>query len=150
MHKRLLLAALGGIAVLGLVFYGGIKYGARPSRSSAGGNFAMLQGGRQGQFFSTGGQTGGTRRGGMGGVVAGEVIAKDDKSITVKLPDGGSKIVFFSESTKVAKSVEGTLDDVAVGKQVIVGGPANADGSVTAETLQIRPAGAMMATSSGR
>lgn len=80
-----------------------------------------------------------SRNGGMGGMVTGSVIAKDDQSITVKLFDGGSKIVFVGASTQVMKSVQGDISDVSVGQSVSVTGSQNQDGSVTARSLDIRP-----------
>jgi len=94
------------------------------------GNFRNRAGGQQGNGF-----------------VNGEIIAKDDpakdgagKSITVKSNDGSSKIVFFSSTTKIMKSVDGSPGDLAIGKQVSVNGAANQDGSVTAQTIQLRQA----------
>ena len=78
------------------------------------------------------------RGGANSGMAVGETIAKDDKSITLKLRDGGSKIVFYSASTQWQKMAEASQYDFAVGKQVIASGTANSDGSVTAQMIQLR------------
>lgn len=128
------------VAVIGLAvgFYAGIQYGKGGSQPASQGSQIMRQSfGGNGQ-----GSASGTRRSGVqmgGGFVGGEVIGKDDKSITVKLRDGGSKIVFYSGSTTVSKSVSGTVGDVSTGTQVVIDGTANSDGSVTAKNIQIRP-----------
>jgi hypothetical protein len=77
-------------------------------------------------------------RGGNGGI-SGQVISKDSGSITVKNQDGSSKIVIINSSTGINKYAAGTLMDINIGESVIVGGTANSDGSVTAQTIQIRP-----------
>ncbi len=129
MNKKIGLVVLG-IIVLSTVFFAGDVYGKSkiPARGQGNQTFA----------FNTQGR--GMRNvGGMGGFIGGEVISKDDKSITVKLQDGGSKIIFLSTGTKVSKQITGTVSDLAVGTEVSVTGAANADGSVNAETVQIRP-----------
>ena len=87
------------------------------------------------------GGAGGFNRGGMGGAgaVTGTVLSKDATSITVQGRDGSSKIVLYATSTQFAKSTSGTIDDVPVGAQVVVVGKTNSDGSVTAQSVQIRP-----------
>ena len=55
------------------------------------------------------------------------------------MQDGGSKIVFFSNSTEISKMTDGLIDDIEIGKQVMVGGDQNSDGSYTAETIQLSP-----------
>jgi len=97
---------------------------------------------RQQRLQELGGNVGGARlRQGFGGqgLATGEIISKDDKSVTVKLRDGGSKIVFLSGSIEVTKSVSGTLVDLEVGKNISVNGTANSDGSITAQSIQLRP-----------
>lgn len=71
-------------------------------------------------------------------MIDGEILSKDDNSITVKLKDGGSKIIIFSNSTNVLKSTQVTLNDINVGDNVIISGKANSDGSVIADSIQIR------------
>ena len=63
----------------------------------------------------------------------------DDKSITVKLNNGSSKIVLLTDTMKVTKSDTGVKADLKVGEKVAVFGQGNSDGSVTAETIQLNP-----------
>jgi hypothetical protein len=115
-------------------FYGGMKYEqglAVAQRSQmarqfgANGNISSVPGGRVG-----GGQ----------GFTNGQIIAKDDKSITVKLRDGGSKIIFFSDTTKIAKTADGSSADLQIGENATVAGNSNSDGSITASSIQLQPA----------
>lgn len=73
----------------------------------------------------------------MGGGMVGEIIAKDDTSITIKLADGGSKIVIILSSTNVNKTTGGSKDDLKIGEQVMVVGRANSDGSINAQSVQL-------------
>mgnify|MGYP001605574745 CR=1 FL=1 len=139
MAKKLLPIVIAvAIIVGGGAFYGGMKYGQSKTPNlqnltpeqrqqriqQMGGAGVGFQGGR------TGNRTG-------NGFASGEILSKDDKSITIKLQDGGSKIIFFSDSAKITKPAEGTSSDLEVGKTVLVGGKQNSDGSFTAETIQL-------------
>ena len=129
MNKLFLSVLATALIIGGAAFYGGMRYGSAQAASQrAPGGFA-------------GAGLRGSRGNGRaaGDFAAGEVIGKDDKSITVKLRDGGSKIIFFSDATEVAKTVSGTIADVEIGKTVMANGKANADGSVTAQSIQVRP-----------
>lgn len=136
------------LLVSGASFYGGTKYqqGKMPSRSGdlAFGGAGQFRGGAGGGMGGGAGFAGG--RGGVGGgMLNGDILSKDDKSITLKLRDGGSKIVFFSPTTRIGKTTDGVIADLEVGKQITVTGATNTDGSVTAQMIQIRalmPAGA--------
>jgi len=133
MSKKILLVIVAIVLVIGSgAFYGGMKYGQNNRLSS----FS-----RQG--FP--GQAGTNLRGNQvngSSFVSGEIVAKDDKSITMKLGaanQGGSKIIFLSDSTEINKFVAGNLNDLAVGQEVTVTGITNQDNSVTAKSIQIRP-----------
>lgn len=115
-------------------FCAGTQYSSNQKRG-----FANIPGDFQGQRI-------GNRQNGNGqngGFANGEVISKDDKSLTVKLRDGGSKIIFISEKTTVGKMSTGSISDVAQGANITVMGTANADGSISAQTVQLRD-GAIM------
>ena len=154
MVKKILPIIIAVVVIGAGAFYGGMKYGqSNPSTNSgqnAGMGFANLTPEQRQERLQ---QMGGTAAGGGqrrtqagGGFVSGEIISKDDpaedgagKSITVKLPDGSSKIIFYSGSTEISKSVSGTSNDLETGKTITVNGTANSDGSVTAQSIQIRP-----------
>lgn len=122
-------------------FYAGAQYGQNKTTSSTqgGNNFANMTPAERQARMANGG-FGGQRgtRGNGGGITAGEILSKDDTSITVKLSDGGSKIVFITGSTSVTKTVTGSLADLMVGGQVAAMGTANPDGSISAQSIQIR------------
>jgi len=147
--KKLLPIIIAIIIVGGGAFYGGMKYAQ--SKSSQG----LTQGGledmrnlsaeeRQARFEQMGlaGMIGtrGARSGDEtgSGFVNGEIISKDESSVTIKIQDGGSRIVFYSDSAEVSKFTSGTPDDLEIGKSVTVNGKVNEDGSITAQSIQLR------------
>lgn len=152
MNKLIVIVIATAVVVGGGAFFGGMKYAEskNPRSRVSQADFQNLQNlspeerqqGLQELNANAGagfrGGSGGGQRGIGGGFTAGEIIAKDDKSVTVKLQDGGSKIVFLSDSTEITKSAEGTLGDLEVGKNISVNGTANSDGSVTAQSIQLR------------
>ncbi len=126
------------ILIGGGAFYGGMQY----AKTQRGGTFTRQAGavGARGAGGFAGGPGAAGIRGANSGFVTGDIISKDDKSMTLKTRDGGSKIVFFSASTTVNKMAEGSMNDLADGATVMVNGSTNTDGSVTASMVQIRPA----------
>lgn len=149
MEKKKLIAGgiLLAVAVAGASFYGGMRYGSYKNFSKAG----VPIGNRVGQGMGDDARFKGKMPGGdsqrqmgsrpgaeMGGGLAGQITSIDDKSFTVKAPDGSSKIVFFSERTAVVKADPAQISDLTVGKEVMVGGKTSPDGSMTAGTVQIK------------
>jgi hypothetical protein len=143
MQKNIIIAVLVSAAL-----FGGLGY-------MAGKKSSVNSVPPDGQAFARGGNPGGGARLGRGagsGMIGGEVIAKDMTSITVKLRgtqadnSAGSKIIFLSDATQVTKSAQGSTTDLSVGTQISVFGTTNADGSVNAQSIQIRPEGSIRST----
>ncbi len=137
MNKKTISIFIAAAVVVGAVlFYGGLKYGQNSGPKAAASQRAQVAG----QFRGAGDGFGGRRDGGLsnGDFVNGEIINQDDKSLTVKLRDGGSKLVFFSSATQVMKTVAGAIADLTIGQAVVVSGDTNADGSITAKVVQLR------------
>jgi len=99
-------------------FYGGMKYASSKRAVGFGVNrngVANFPGGNMaGSGAARGtGMGGGNARG--VGFATGEVLSKDDSSLTIKLRDGGSQIIFFSTSTQIMKSSVGSVEDLKAG-----------------------------------
>ncbi len=139
MNKLITIVIVVAVVVGVGAFYGGTKYAQSqaPQRNAQG--FQNLSPEERQQRVRQFGGSGGGNRGAGGGFTSGEILSKDDKSITVKMRDGGSKIIFYSDTTEVGKFVNGTLSDIEIGKTVSVNGKTNSDGSITAESIQLRP-----------
>lgn len=138
MRKEILYPIITAVIVGGLAFFGGMKY-----QQMQRGNFRNGQAGVGGSFMMNGGQRGGVAGGGQGmrqgfRPTIGEIIASDDKSITVKMDDGSSKIVLISGTTTINKTDPGSKADLTVGTKVGVFGADN-NGTVTAANIQINP-----------
>lgn len=128
--NMLVIPVLAAVIAAGLGFFGGMRYQKSQISSQLGAGIA--RGANR------------TRAGGNFRPVNGDVLTSDDKSITVKLTDGSSKIVLLTDKTTISKSAEATKADVVVGEKVAVFGTDNSDGSVTAQNIQINPRQGMM------
>jgi len=122
------------IAIVALV--GGFYWG-NASVTLSKGSFAGA-----GTFSSSTRRLGGAGGTAGGGIAAGQIIATDSSSITLQLANGNSEVVFYSSSTPVSEPTTVSVSTLKVGTNVTVAGTSNSDGSVTAQTIQVRPAGA--------
>ncbi|KKU99923.1 MAG: hypothetical protein UY33_C0019G0009 [Candidatus Amesbacteria bacterium GW2011_GWA1_48_9] len=131
MNKNILTVILVGIMAGGGGFWAGVKY-QQKKQTAFTGQFRNRQG------IGTGLPGGAGNRTALR-PVNGEIIAVDDKGLTVKLADGSSKIIILSDTTSFVKSGEGAKTDLEVGGKVAIFGTENPDGSVTAQNVQLNP-----------
>lgn len=136
--KNSIITLIVALLVGGASFYGGMMY-----QKSQGVNRMVSFSGQGGQRMMQFGQGQGAQAGGRAmsaqGMrpVSGEILSLDDTSATVKLPDGSSKIVIFSDKTTVSKTSETTKTDLKTGETITAFGTQNADGSVTAQNISV-------------
>ena len=126
------------IAIVAIILIGGSYYVGSVSAGKSGQSTFPGQGNMQGSGKTAGSQARGMNRNNLN-FISGEVISKDATSLTIKLRDGSTKNIFYSDNTKISKQAEGVMDDIAVGTNVMVNGDTNQDGSVSAKDVQIRP-----------
>jgi len=142
--KKIVGTVIVGIVVFGAGFGSGIYYQKKSGTSATSGTLPS------GNFDGTrpNGINGGTppngidgRNGGPGGGgVSGEIITKNDSSITVKKSDGSTVIVYFDDSITVSKNETGSVSDLTVGVPIQAIGTTNSDKSVTGKNIIIQPA----------
>lgn len=131
MNKKITLIIIIAVLVAGGMFFGAYKYGEHAQgRSQFGGQESFNRNGQP--------RNSAVRGGNNAGFTAGKILNKDNSSISISLQNGGSRIIFISTSTPVLKSVSGSLDDLEPGQNVLIQGSPNSDGSLTAQSIQIR------------
>ena len=85
-----------------------------------------------------------------GGFATGTILSMDATSITIATGNGtGSKTVYIDTTTPILKSTAGSISDLSVGETVTATGTANADGSIAAQSVQIRPASGQRTSGTG-
>jgi len=126
MKNNILITILIVVIVAGAAFFAGTKYQQRKMPRA---------------FRQFGGQVAGQMQGNRAAFrpVNGEIISADDKSITVKMTDGSSKIVLISDKTEINQASQATKEDLKVGEKVMVIGAEGSDGTVTAQNIQLNP-----------
>ncbi len=128
MKHTIIAIAVTAVIVGAGAFYGGMRYDQMNASSRLGstGQFRFNQNGSRGTRTNA-------------NFAGGQVVSVDQSSITVKTQDGGSRIVFVNSGVAVTKNAAGSLADIKPGDDIMVQGTSNADGSVTAQSIQIRP-----------
>ncbi|HEX8923507.1 MAG TPA: hypothetical protein VF828_02135 [Patescibacteria group bacterium] len=116
-------------------FFGGMKYQQSKITGIRSNGFIGPPAGN-GQNFQ---RMGNGQFRGRSGQIIGTIISSDDKSVTVQLADGSSKIILFGSNTSINKPTEATKADLTQGQRIAVFGSANNDGSVTAQNIQLNP-----------
>ena len=130
MKKNMLAGAVVGFVVIsGVSFYTGDAYGKSQALAQSNQNRAGMMGGARGG------------RGMMGGFTSGQIISVGTGSITIQMQTGSTQIILTSPTTQILKSASGSMSDLTMGTIVTATGSSNGDGSLTAQSIQIRPAG---------
>lgn len=148
MEKKHILLGATTIIALGAGFFGGVTYEKQSIATYSSEQGVSMRGGagnRAAGFGGTGVRTGGGARGAGSagdGFSIGKILSHDNKSITIRTSDGGSKIVYFSDTTSISKSASTVSTDLSVGERVRVNGKSSPDGTISAENIDILPQGA--------
>lgn len=132
------------LAVGGGAFWAGMSYGKsqllkspeallEAMRNAGTMPFGQRFQGQGGQLTGTGTGQGGIRA--PGGGVTGTIEKVEGDTIVLSTNDGVVKVK-VSDSTIIQKTVEVPVSDLEVGKQVIVAGSANEDGSINARSIR--------------
>jgi hypothetical protein len=88
--------------------------------------------------------------GGGGGATVGQVKVLDGSTMYVLDRDGNTVRVSTSASSRFSKTVDGSVQDVRPGDNVVVQGTKGADGSVEASSVTIGGAGGFAGRGGGR
>ena len=134
MNRKFLPGMIVGVLLLVAAgaFYGGMRF-QRTRSTNTRANFFANRGGTDTADFGAGGGGG---IGGRRGNNMGWIESIEGNVITVSAQQE-QLIVKVTDATKYLKLVEGTLGDLQVGVNIIVGGERDANGIVNAANIQL-------------
>jgi hypothetical protein len=127
--NNLILVIVIAVVVGGLAFWGGIQYQKRQIGNLRSDQPANIRGQLKEMPERSGTQ--------LGRAVNGEIISVEDETITIKTQEDDTRIVIFSDSTRINKTNEGSIADLQIGEQVMVVGAEDTSGVVTAQNISI-------------
>jgi hypothetical protein len=145
---KIIMAVVGALIVLAGGFYGGTVYGKQQAQASLPQGFRdrmtqftpgdELPGAAVQRQF---GQAGGGQIAALGGGLMGQIEEIDGNSLLVTGFDGQKTSVQATDTTLIEKYASVTVADLQIGEEVVVSGSENEDGSITARSIQVAPAG---------
>lgn len=137
-----LAVALLVVAVGGGAFWAGMSYGKSQARQDVVGLMQERFGARGGQFLGPGqlpeggqlpqGGQGDTTQ--FGGGISGTIEAVEGETLVINTDDGIIRVQ-TTDTTLIEKNMSVGVGDLEVGEMVVVSGPQNEDGSVTARSV---------------
>jgi hypothetical protein len=130
-------------------FYGGMVYGKQQAASVFTAGFppngaGLAIAGQDGVFQTPRGQGAGSRfqeAAGLPGMTFGQIEGIEGNLLTITDRNGNTVRVQVAETTLIEKNASVSVADLAVGDAVIISGNPNDDGSITARSVQVAPAG---------
>ena len=132
-NNKLLGVIIGGVLIAAVFFFIGDKVGSHRLAQPQGFGYGGMMNGQGGR-----GGAGGLRAR-AGGFANGTILSMTASSITISLQNGGSQTIYFTPTTPVLKSVAGVPTDLKTGETITATGTPNADGSIAATNVTIRP-----------
>ncbi len=132
---KIILGVVIVLAVAGGSFFGGTVYGKSQAQADLQSRFAA---GRTGAF--PGGQGNGTRTN-QGSMLFGEIKSVSTDGLVVTDRDNNEITVKVADTTLIEKNMSVKVTDLAEGETVVISGNKAADGTITARSLQVAPAG---------
>jgi hypothetical protein len=157
MNKALktILGVAGVLIIAGASFYGGMLYGESQAPATAAALTLDMPEGFQppdgADMPGAGMRPGGAGQGGAAGGFAapagmtfGEIESIDGATLTLATQSDGTLAVQVTDTTLIEKNASVDVTDLVVGEMVIVSGSENDDGSITARSVQVSPAGRFM------
>lgn len=136
---KIILGVVIVLAIAGGSFFGGTVYGKSQAQADLQAQFAA---GRTGTFpgGQATGQGNGTRTN-QGSMLVGEIKTVNADSLVITDRDNNEITVKVADTTLIEKNMSVKVTDLAEGETVVISGNKAADGTITARSLQVAPAG---------